>query len=282
MKRQALVLNKLLLTGLLLFSSTITLSSNGLANEPVDAYGDARLHLVEKEIVGLAEESRKDITYQEHGKILEKAASAVTAKVTAPQDLATLAIWAVLNGYPSKVDDGYINYDQVIRQARSTAIANLGKIGNTEAESALWRVVHQTNIDGHDSEELCEAMSQIRKKDFLFGDRVYVHFLDQALEKTPLSAENAAFRIALCEELWKHWKSPGGTDAIAQATFIVDADRQITNVKVTPRYFGKTKNAELGLQFTEAARTALNKCALKQQLPAGINKARVQVDFYGR
>ncbi len=178
MKRQALVLNKLLLTGLLLFSSTITLSSNGLANEPVDAYGDARLHLVEKEIVGLAEESRKDITYQEHGKILEKAASAVTAKVTAPQDLATLAIWAVLNGYPSKVDDGYINYDQVIRQARSTAIANLGKIGNTEAESALWRVVHQTNIDGHDSEELCEAMSQIRKKDFLFGDRVYVHFLD--------------------------------------------------------------------------------------------------------
>lgn len=282
MKRRNLESGKFLLAAFLLFATANVTPTNVFADEPANVYGDTRLHQVEQDIIALAEESRKDISYQEHGKILEKVAGEVQAKVTAPQDLATLAIWAILNGYPRTVDNGYINYDQVIRQARSTAIDTLGKIGTAEAESALWRIAHQTNIDGHDSEELCEAMSKIKKKDFLFGDRVYVHFLDPVLEKTPLSAEKAAFRIALCKELWKHWKSPGGTDVIAQATFVVDADRQFTNVKVTPKYIGKAKNAELGLQFTEAARTALNKCALTQQLPAGINKARIQVDFYGR
>lgn len=273
---------RMLLAAFLLLAATTLAPAPIQAAEEADAYGDTRLHQVEKEILALAEESRKDISYQEHAKLLEKAASEVKAKVTGPHDLATLAVWATLSGYPNTVGEGYINYDQVVKQARTTAIDCLGKMGNADAESALWRIAHQTNLDGHDSEELCEAMSRIKKKDFLFGDRVYVHFLDPALEKTPLSAENAAFRIALCDELWKHWKAPGGSDAIAQATFVVDGDRQFTNVKVTPKYFGKSKNAELGLQYTEAARTALNKCALKQQLPKGMNKARVQVDFYGR
>jgi len=255
---------------------------SALAQNERDVYGDARMHAVQKEIVDFAEASRKDISYQEHEKLLEKIAALVQSKVTSADDLATLAIWAILNGYPKTVEGGYINYDDVIRHARSTAIAALGKKANPEAEAALWRVAHQTNIDGHDSEELCDAMSQVKKSNFQFGDRVYVRFSDAALDKTPMSAQNASFRVALCEELWNQWKAPAGGDVIALASFVVDADRQITNVKVSPKYFGKSKNAELGLQFAEAARTALNKCALKQQLPKGMNKVRVQADFYGR
>ncbi|MBX9949469.1 MAG: hypothetical protein K2Y39_09900, partial [Candidatus Obscuribacterales bacterium] len=176
-------------------------------------------------------------------------------------------------------------YNHVVRTAFSSALSRIGKQATPEAQSALWRVARQVNIDGHISEELCEAMSAAtRKKGFAFGDRVYTRFQEPILERLPLSPEIATFRMAVCDELWKHWKSPleGSVDVSARATFVIDPDRQFTNIKVVPVHFRKTKNQAAGLQFVEAARTALEHCALKNQLPNGLKKVRIEADFYGR
>jgi hypothetical protein len=253
------------------------------ANE-IDVYGDARLHSVEKEIVSLAEASQKDISYQEHQQILDKVSGKIVGSISDVAQLATLAIWAYLNVHSDEVDEQFINYDHVIRTAFSSAIFRIGKLATPASESALWKVAHQVNIDGHVSEELCASMSQITKKDFLFGDRVYVRFQDPNFRKLPISPELATFRVALCEEIWKHWKSPvsGTAPLCARASFVIDADRQFTNIKVVPNYFGKEKNQTVALQFVEAARSSLEKCAIKEKLPEGVKKVRVEVDFYGR
>jgi hypothetical protein len=127
-------------------------------------------------------------------------------------------------------------------------------------------------------------MSQITKKDFLFGDRVYVRFQDPNFQKLPISPELATFRVALCEEIWKHWKSPvsGTAPLFARASFVIDGDRQFTNIKVVPNYLGKEKDQTVALQFVETARSSLEKCAIKEKLPEGVKKVRVEVDFYGR
>ncbi len=262
----------------------INIASASFAADEADVYGDAKLHSVEQEIVKLAEASEKDISYQEHQKLLDAVSEKFVGGISDVSQLATLAIWATLNVHSNESDEKFINYDHVIRTAYSHAIFRISKIGTPAAESALWKVAHQVNIDGHVSEELCESMSQITKKDFLFGDRVYVHFQDSAFQKLPMSPEYAIFRVALCEEIWKHWKAPvsGSVALCARASFVIDSDRQFTNIKVVPNYFGKEKNQALALQFEEAARSALQKCAIKEKLPEGFKKVRVQVDFYGR
>lgn len=250
----------------------------------IDVYGDAKLHSIEKEIVSLAEAAQKDISYQEHQQILDKISEKIVGGISDVSQLATLAIWAYLNVHSDEVDEQFINYDHVIRTAFSSAIFRIAKLATPASESGLWKVAHQVNIDGHVSEELCESMSKLTKKDFLFGDRVYVRFQDPIFQKLPMSPELATFRVALCEEIWKHWKSPvsGAAPLFARATFVIDADRQFTNIKVVPSYFGKEKNQALALQFVEAARSTLEKCAIKEKLPDGVKKVRVEVDFYGR
>ncbi len=262
----------------------INIAPASFATDEVNVYGDSKLHNVEQEIVKLAEASEKDVSYQEHQKILDTVSEKIVGGITDASQLATLAVWATLNVHSDESDEKFINYDHVIRTAFSAAVSRIGKSATPSAESALWKVAHQVNIDGHVSEELCETMSQITKKDFLFGDRVYVRFQDSAFQKLPMPPEYATFRVALCEEIWKNWKAPvaESVEVIAKASFVIDADRQFTNIKVVPSYFGKEKNQTLALQFEEAARSALQKCAIKEKLPEGVKKVRVQVDFYGR
>lgn len=250
----------------------------------IDVYGDTKLHTVEQEIVKLAEASEKDVSYQEHQQILDKVTGKIVGSITDANQLATLAIWATLNAHSNEFDGKFINYNDVISTAFSSAVSQIGKLATPAAESALWKVAHQANIDGHVSEELCESMSQVTKKNFLFGDRVYVRFQDAAFQKLPMPPEYATFRVALCEEIWKRWKAPVSESVplFAKASFVIDSDRQFTNIKVIPNYFGKEKNQTLALQFEEAARSALEKCAIKEKLPQGVKKVRVQVDFYGR
>lgn len=248
-------------------------------------YGDAKLHAVEQQIVTLAEASQKDISYQEHQKLLDKVSQDIVGGISDVSSLATLAIWAYLNVHSNEFDGGFINYNHVVRTAFSSALSRIGQQATPEAQSALWRIAHQVNIDGHVSEELSEAMSAATKKEgFRFGDRVYTRFQDSILERLPLSPEIASFRMAVCDELWKHWKSPveGSVDVSARATFVIDQDRQFTNIKVVPIYIGRTKNQAAGLQFVEAARSALEHCELKNQLPNGLKKVRIEADFCGR
>ncbi len=249
-----------------------------------DVYGSPQLHRIEQEIVKLAEESKKDLSYQEHQSILDKVSEKIVGGITDVSQLANLAIWANHNVYSDEFEGGYINYNHVIRTAFSAAIARIGNLAAPGAESALWKVAHQVNIDGHISEELCESMSKVTKKEFLFGDRVYVRFQDKNFQKLPMPIEYATFKMALCDEIWKHWKSPvaGNAALFARASFLIDADRQFTNIKVVPTYFGKEKNQTVALQFEEAARSTLEKCAIKEKLPEGLKKVRVEADFYGR
>lgn len=277
-----------------------------LAVPPGDVFGGTKLHAIEQQILSLAEASQKDISYQEHQKLLDTVSDEIVAGVTDLSDLATLAIWAYFNVHSNEFDGKYINYNHVVRTAFSSAIAKIGKQVSPEAQAALLRIARQVNLDGHVSEELCEAMSSATgKKTFTFGDRVYTRFQEPILEKLPLSPELASFRIAVCEELWKHWKSPikdiddsgvptnrpdrsadaracGNVDVSARATFVIDQDRQFTNIKVVPIYSGKIKNQSAGNQFVEAARSTLEHCALSHQLPDGLKRVRVEVDFYGR
>lgn len=250
-----------------------------------DVYGDAKLHAIEQQIISLAEASEKDISYQEHQKLLDKVAGEIVGGLTDPNQLATLAIWANLNAHSNELDGKFINYNHVINTAYSSAVARIGQLPSSGSEAALWRVAHQVNIDGHVSEELCEAMElATKKKDFRFGDRVYTRFQDKVFDKTPMPPHRAMFRVAVCDELWKNWKSPvaNSVDVIARATFVIDGDRQFTNIKVVPVYFGKSRDQASGLQFVDAARSALEHCALKLQLPDGIKKVRIEADFYGR
>lgn len=263
----------------------ITLSQPSPAQGDRNVYGDAKLHAVEQQIVTLAEASQKDISYQEHQKILDKVSEEIVGSITDVSSLATLAIWAYLNVHSNEFDGGFINYNHVVRTAFSSALNRIGQQATPEAQSALWRIAHQVNIDGHVSEELSQAMSAATKKEgFAFADRVYTRFQEPILERLPLSPEIASFRMAVCDELWKHWKSPveGSVDVSARATFVIDQDRQFTNIKVVPVYMGKNKNQAAGLQFVEAARSALEHCALKNQLPNGLKKVRIEADFYGR
>lgn len=250
-----------------------------------DVYGDAKLHAIEQQIISLAEASEKDISYQEHQKLLDRVAGEIVGGLSDPNQLATLAIWANLNAHSNELDGKFINYNHVINTAYSSAVARIGQLSSSGSEAALWRVAHQVNIDGHVSEELCEAMELAsKKKDFRFGDRVYTRFPDKVFDKTPMSPQLAAFRVAVCDELWKNWKSPvaSSVDVIARATFVIDGDRQFTNIKVVPVYFGKSKDQASGLQFVDAARSALEHCALRHQLPEGIKRVRIEADFYGK
>lgn len=255
-----------------------------IAADDIDVYGDAKLHRVEQEIITLAKAASDEISYQDHQQILDKVSAKIVGGISDVSQLATLAIWADLNVYSNEFDGGYINYNHVIRTAFSSAVFRIGKLATPTSEAALWKIAHQVNIDGHVSEEICESMSKITKKDFLFGDRVYVRFQDRSFQKLPMSPEYATFKVALCEEIWKHWKSPvtGAAPLFARASFVIDGDRQFTNIKVVPNYFGKEKNQALALQFVEAARSTLEKCAIKEKLPADVKKVRVEVDFYGR
>ncbi len=276
-------LRKLFRITLPIVALTTILTRAAVAGE-VDVYGDTKLHTVEQEIVKLAKASEQDISYQEHQQILDKVSGKLVGSITDVNQLATLAIWATLNEHSNEFDGKFINYNDVISAAFSSAVFQIGKLATPAAESALWKVAHQVNIDGHVSEELCESMSQITKKKFLFGDRVYVRFQDAAFQKLPMPPEYATFRVALCEEIWKSWKAPVSESVplFAKASFVIDSDRQFTNIKVVPNYFGKEKNQTLALQFEEAARSALQKCAIKEKMPDGVKKVRVQVDFYGR
>lgn len=247
------------------------------------SYG-ANTQELEKSIVTLANEAKKDLSYQDHQKLIDKVSTETVGSINDPDVLANIAIWANFNTYSNEFDEGYINYNHIVRTARSSAIAKLGDLATPAAEAALWRVAHQVNIDGHLSEEMCDAMTKIRKKPFLFGERIYVHFLDPIFEKQPLKPEIASFRIKLCEEIWSKWKAPTIKHAgvIAKATFIIDGDRQITNVKVLPMYFGKEKNAANAQQFTDAARSTLEKCTIQDHFPEGVKKVKMAVDFYGQ
>lgn len=256
-----------------------------LADDEANAYGDVKLHAVEQQIVSLAQASEKDISYQDHQKLLDKVSGEIVGSMSNVSDLATLAVWAYLNVHSNEMDGRFINYDHVVRTAFSSALCQIAKQTTPQAEAALWRVARQVNIDGHVSEELADAIGSVtKKKDFRFGERVYTRFQERTLEKLPLAPELAKFRIAVCDELWKHWKSPvkESADVIARATFVIDQDRQFTNIKVVPAYFGKTKDQAAGLQFVETARTALEHCALKEPLPSTLKKVRVEADFYGK
>lgn len=283
-------------------TTTLITISPAFALPASDVFGGEKLHAIEQQILSLAEASQKDISYQEHQKLLDTVSDQIVAGVTDVSDLATLAIWAYLNVHTNEFDGKYINYNHVVRTAFSSAIAKIGKQVSPEAQAALWRIARQVNLDGHVSEELCEAMSSATaKKEFNFGDRVYTRFHEPILEKLPLSPQLASFRIAVCEELWKHWKSPimgsddsgvptnradssadGNVDVSARATFVIDQDRQFINIKVVPIYSGKMKKQNAGNRLVEAARSTLEHCALTHPLPDGLKKVRVEADFYGR
>ncbi len=261
----------------------LSLATSTFAADTKDVYGDAHLHQIEKEICSLAEESKKDISYQEHEKILIKVSNDLVGNITALPDLAALAIWANLNVHSNEYVGGFINYNHVIRTARSAAINNIGKSTSPDAEATLWKVVHQITLSGKNAEELEAQMSAITKKDFKFKGRLDIHFEDAAFQKLPMTPEFATFRTALCEELWKHWSTQTTQEKTIMAitTFVIDSDRQITNIKVITTHLGKEKDKARALKFEEAARTALEKCAIKDALPSGIKKIRMQVDFYG-
>lgn len=275
--------SKVIVRAILLLASASLAVISAHAAPVVDVFGDAKLHHIEQQIVTLAQESRKDISYQDHQKLLDTVSEKIVGGMSDVSSLATLAIWANLNCCSNELENGNINYNHVIRTARDAAICKLGASKDGRAEETLWRVAHQMYINGRLSEELCEAMSNITKKEFRFGDRVYVRLKDQELQKLPMSPENATFRVALCEELWKHWKSPvaGSVDLCVRATFVIDSDRQITNMKVVPIYFGRQKNQAAALQFQEAARSTLEHCSIQEPLPNGMTKVHMEVDFYG-
>ncbi len=200
---------------------TIELESAAAAGE-VDVYGDSKLHSVEQEIVKLAEASEKDVSYQEHQQILDKVSEKIVGSITDVDQLATLAIWATLNAHSNEFDGKFINYNDVIGAAFSAAVFKIGRSATPQPNQHCGKVAHQANIDGHISEELCESMSQITKKNFLFGDRVYVRFQDSAFQKLPMPPQYAAFRVTLCEETWKRWKAPvaESVGVIAKASFV--------------------------------------------------------------
>lgn len=249
----------------------------------VAVYGDKYLRTVEAKIVALAKENNIDWTEKKEDRITQQVKK-MLAQETQPHALATLAIWAVMNREDDSLVRRLYHYDKIIETAYYQAMFRIADIGGEDAAPALYRIMHQTNMDKDAMEKLRDCLNSVEPDGFKSQSRVIVRFSDPHLNERPAPEDVAQFVVPLREALWRIWQSPTliASELHASAKFTVDETLSISGIKVTtvvkdcPASVFSMRN-----EYKRNALKALNKLRITQKLPMFTKSTDVFVEFYG-
>ncbi|MBX9948499.1 MAG: hypothetical protein K2Y39_05020 [Candidatus Obscuribacterales bacterium] len=249
----------------------------------VAVYGDKYLRAIEAKIAAFAKENNIDWTEKKEDHIRQQVKK-LLAQETEPHALATLAIWAIMNREDDPLVRRVYHYDKIIESAYYQAMFRIADIGGEEAAPALYRIMHQTNMDKDAMEKLRDCLNSVEPDGFKSQSRVIVKFSDARLNERPAPEDVAQFVVPLREALWRIWQSPTliASELNASAQFTVDETLSISGIKVTtvvkdcPASVFSMRN-----EYKRNALKALNKLRITQKLPMFTKSTDVFVDFYG-
>lgn len=249
-----------------------------------DIFGGPRLHAIEQQLnsIALANNAKPRKKTEEE---LQNEIHKILDSVENPGDLATLAIWTELN-YPSnEVKAGLVDYGQIMIDIQETCIGRISQLGRPAAEEALKEVIYQSNIDGHKSETLRDAMSGLHKKEWEFPVRVYVSFEDKRLDKTPLQLDRATYRYEVCRALWKGWQEKSNPKDLAErgsidATVVVLANGRVAKLttEVTP---DSSTHSRIDEKYEKVVQLLVRNVFEGRPLPDGIKRLKLNISFNG-
>ncbi len=249
----------------------------------VAVYGDKHLRALEAQFLAFAKENNIDWTEKKEDRIRQQIKN-LLEKETYPHALATLAIWAWMNREDNPLVRRLYHYDKIIEAAFYQAMFRISDIGGEDAIPALYRIMHQVNMDKDAMEKLRDCLNGLEPDGFKSETRVIVKFSEELLNERPAPEEVAQFVVPLREALWRIWKSPTliPSELYAKARFTIDENLAISNMSVTtvvkdcpPSVFSMRN------EYKKSALKALSKLRITQRLPMLVKSTDVFVDFYG-
>lgn len=249
----------------------------------VAVYGDKYLRAIEAQILVFAKENNTDWSEKKEDRIRQQVKQ-LFEKETSPHALATIAIWAIMNREDDPLVRRLYHYDKIIEAAFYQAMFRITDIGNEDSIPALYRIMHQANMDKDAMEKLRDCLNGLEPDGFRSASRVKVYFSESLLNERPAPEEVAQFVVPLREALWRIWKSPTliPSELYAKAQFTVDETLTISNMHVTtvvkdcpPSVFSMRN------EYKRAALKALSKLRITQRLPMLTKSTDVIVEFYG-
>lgn len=249
----------------------------------VPVYGDKYLRAIEAQILVFAKENNTDWSEKKEDRIRQQVKQ-LFEKETSPHALATIAIWAIMNREDDPLVRRLYHYDKIIEAAFYQAMFRITDINDEDSIPALYRIMHQANMDKDAMEKLRDCLNGLEPDGFRSASRVKVYFSESLLNERPAPEEVAQFVVPLREALWRIWKSPTliSSELYAKAQFTVDETLTISNMHVTtvikdcpPSVFSMRN------EYKRAALKALSKLRITQRLPMLIKSTDVIVEFYG-
>ncbi len=249
----------------------------------VAVYGDKHLRELEAQIVAYAKENNIDWTEKKEDAIKQKIKQ-LFENETFPHGLATIAIWALMNREDDPLVRRLYHYDKIIEAAYYLAMFRISDIGGEDAAPALYRIMHQTNMDKDAMEKLRDCLNSVEPDGFKSESRVIVRFGDEHLNERPAPEDVAQFVVPLREALWRIWKSPTliPSELHAKAKFTVNEDLSISDLSVSTVVTGCPPSVfSMRNEYKRSALKALGKLRITQKLPMFTKSTDVFVEFYG-
>lgn len=249
----------------------------------ISVYGDKHLKQIEAQIVALARQNNSDWSEKkEDGRVQE--IKRIFEAETYPHGLATIAIWALMNREDDPLVRKLYHYDKIIESAFYQAMFRITDIGGDDAAPALYRIMHQVNMDKDAMDKLRDCLNTVLPDGYKSESRVRITFSDDHLSSRPAPEEVAQFVVPLRDTLWRIWKSPTliASELHAKAKFTVDETRTISNMTVgtvvtnCPASVFSMRN-----EYKRNALKALQKLKITQPLPMLTKSTDVIVEFYG-
>lgn len=249
----------------------------------ISVYGDKHLKQVEAQILALAKQNNVDWTEKKEDRIVQQVKQ-LFAKETYSHGLATIAIWALMNREDDALVRQLYHYDKIIEATFYQAMFRISDVGGDDAAPALYRIMHQANMDKDAMDKLRDCLNAVLPDGYKSETRVRVTFSDEHLNGRPAPEEVAQFVVPLRETLWRIWKSPTliPSELHARAKFTVDEALNISNMTVgTVIKYCPPSVFSMRNEYKKNALKALQKLRITQPLPLLTKSTDVIVEFYG-
>lgn len=246
-------------------------------NTPIPRYFDKRLRTIEDHLI------KSEWDYLQTKPKVENCPPQTMErylKTLPPQDLSKIAIWSNL-----ALRDNPRWHESLYHSVYYGAIWELGQRKGREAEKAIIDIAYQSTIDTHPAEALTEAWERCTHTNFKFGAGVHPRFLDESLNR-PMSEEAAKFvmptRILLISNRDKA-QIPRFKEGHCTATFDIMLGGHAANIRNVAERWSDDGLKLIPLDAPknfDGLDKYLKSLRFPSQLPCGLKKVRMSVQFY--
>lgn len=246
-------------------------------NTPIPRYFDKRLRAIEDRLI------KVEWQYQQSKPKVEECPPPVMEKyfkTLSPEDLAKVAIWSNF-----ALEENPRWHFWLYQSVYYGAIWELGQRKGPAVERALTEIAYQSAIDTHPAEALREAWGRCTHREFKIHNGVHVDFHDGVLIR-PMTEEAALFVMPMRRTLISKRSDtliPEFERGNCASTFEILPGGRVSKIKsvaLDKGYVGKKMTASDSAKIVSGIDKYLKSLQFPAQLPCGLKKVSMSVQFY--